>query len=71
MSSKPKTPTPTTDDAEEARGRALSTWAENEMDIDPDGPRARFADPQDAAGRAMMEAALARSAAGGTRAGPV
>jgi hypothetical protein len=63
MSSKPKTPTPTTDDAEQARGRALSTWAENEMDIDPEGPRARFADPPDAAGRAMMEDALGGPAA--------
>jgi hypothetical protein len=64
MSSKPKTSDAGQDDAaEQARGHALAAWAEEEMDIDPEGPRARFADPQDAAGRAMMEEALGGPAA--------
>ncbi|HEY8653251.1 MAG TPA: hypothetical protein VIL87_09165 [Dermatophilaceae bacterium] len=44
--------------AEEARGQALATWAETEMDIDPQGPRSRFAAPEDEAGRTMLEEAL-------------
>ena len=44
--------------AEEARGQALATWAETEMDIDPQGPRRRFAAPEDEAGRTMLEEAL-------------
>ena len=49
--------------AEEARGQALATWAETEMDIDPQGPRSRFAAPEDEAGRAMLEEALGGPAA--------
>jgi hypothetical protein len=48
---------------EEARGQALATWAETEMDIDPQGPRSRFAAPEDEAGRTMLEEALGGPAA--------
>jgi len=49
--------------AEEARGQALATWAETEMDIDLQGPRSRFAAPEDEAGRTMLEEALGGPAA--------
>ena len=49
--------------AKEARGQALATWAETEMDIDPQGPRSRFAAPEDEAGRTMLEEALGGPAA--------
>ena len=49
--------------AEEARGQALATWAETAMDIDPQGPRSRFASPEDEAGRTMLEEALGGPAA--------
>ena len=49
--------------AEDARGQAMATWAETEMDIDPQGPRSRFAAPEDEAGRTMLEEALGGPAA--------
>jgi len=48
---------------EPAAGDALAAWAESQVEINPEGPRSRFAEPGDEAGRAMLEEALGGPAA--------
>jgi len=46
-----------------AAGDVLAAWAETHAEINPEGPRSRFAEPGDEAGRAMLEDALGGPAA--------
>jgi len=48
---------------EPAAGDALAAWAETQVEINPGGPRSRFAEPGEEAGRAMLEGALGGPAA--------